>query len=736
MGLLHTSSQHTLAIQAHACAQRLIIQRKIKIENLFFRQRIYAYALGLFACLLAQTNPLHAQMSTPGSGEVGTSGAFSYSIPIRIPPGTAGVQPSLALTYSSQAGNGIAGVGWNLSGLSVIMRCPPTFATDGVRGGVNMDDKDKLCLDGQRLILQSGTYGVTGSMYYTEIFNGSRIYQVGGQLSAYPEKNTTRYLMKYSSTSSGISSADKGSTATAKPSAPTAAGTPQVQFRVLTKAGEVMEYAPSEVLSGKATRMWLLLRVVDVKGNYWTVDYDIDTPNGEFVPTAVNYTANDTSGAVLAPYNKVVFDYEDRLDKNVAYVGSAKLSNTKRLKKIRVQYSPVGSTTLTDLTEYRLEYTPALSNATKRSLLQSVQEFACDIPASATNKSCTGSAPGGTWVSMNPIKFDYSNDALTGFTGVGTGRWNGSEVVAANTISGDFDGDGRSDLAAFDTSLKKWHVCLSRASNFECPTKASDYWSGPGVNVNDVKSGDFNGDGLTDLAAFDTNIRQWHVCLSTAKNFSCAHVNAVGVVASETIAADMDGDGRTDLAAFDTSKKQWHVCLSTGNSFACPTPYWTGPGVALNDVVASDVNGDGRTDFSAYDINRREWHVCKSISTDFKCEYWANGLGVVAEWVMTGDFNGDGKSDFAAYDTNISQWHTCLSTGMAFVCQHLPALGVTVKAAKTGDFNGDGMTDMAAFNTTLRQWHVCKQPYYFDRHHIRLHILARGRRNRRINRCC
>ena len=65
------------------------------------------------------------------------------------PPGRRGVEPSLALTYSSRGGNGPLGVGWSLSGLSVITSCRRSPALDEAYGGTY---PDRLCLDGARLV--------------------------------------------------------------------------------------------------------------------------------------------------------------------------------------------------------------------------------------------------------------------------------------------------------------------------------------------------------------------------------------------------------------------------------------------------------------------------------------------------------------------------------------------------------------------------------------------------------
>jgi YD repeat-containing protein len=113
--------------------------------------------------------------SLPGSTSVSDDGTFTYSAPIPVPPGRAGMQPSLALSYASTPSEGSLGVGFALSGLSSITRCGQSVAIDGQHRGVELDDDDRLCLDGARLLAVEGEDMQAGTIYRTETETWRRI---------------------------------------------------------------------------------------------------------------------------------------------------------------------------------------------------------------------------------------------------------------------------------------------------------------------------------------------------------------------------------------------------------------------------------------------------------------------------------------------------------------------------------------------------------------------------------
>jgi hypothetical protein len=223
--------------------------------------------LAAFFTPVYSTSSWSSTMSLPGQFSVGQMGAAAYSIAIALPPGTAGMSPSVSLDYSSQGSTGLLGAGWSLGGLPSIARCQRTVVQDGVLGGVNYDANDRFCMEGQRLILISGTYGADNAEYRTEVETFSRVISHG------------------------------------------AAGNGPAWFEVRTKSGQVMEFgrtADSLILAqGKPTaRVWAVDKVSDTKSNYFTVTYTNDAANGQAYPTRIDYTGNTAAG--VATYNSAI----------------------------------------------------------------------------------------------------------------------------------------------------------------------------------------------------------------------------------------------------------------------------------------------------------------------------------------------------------------------------------------------------------------------------------------------
>ena len=78
-----------------------------------------------------------------GDFAVSATGGATYRMPITVAAGQNGMKPGISLSYSSDRGDGLAGVGWTISGLSQITRCGLTPVLDGKFQGVRFNQQDR-----------------------------------------------------------------------------------------------------------------------------------------------------------------------------------------------------------------------------------------------------------------------------------------------------------------------------------------------------------------------------------------------------------------------------------------------------------------------------------------------------------------------------------------------------------------------------------------------------------------
>jgi len=248
---------------------------------------------------------------TSGSYEVTPSGSSRYTIPIWAPPASGGLAPQLAIDYHQGRDNGIVGMGFQITGFSVISRCVKTHVQDGLAAPIRLTSEDVYCLDGDRLRLTSapGTYGLAGSTYRTEIDRVAKVVAFGGSAAYGPS-----------------------------------------YFEVWQKDGLIYEYGNSDSTSGDALittfdgtigHSWALNAIRDRTGNRIDFSYLDDMTSGVFRPNDVKYTTNAGASLSTAPY-RVLFVYEDlnRPDPIVGFhsFGGPAIEN-KRLDRIEVQHN-------------------------------------------------------------------------------------------------------------------------------------------------------------------------------------------------------------------------------------------------------------------------------------------------------------------------------------------------------------------------------------------------------------
>lgn len=582
--------------------------------------------------------------NSPAMFNVTPMGSANYTIPIKVAPGTAGMQPELVISYNSMGGDGICGFGVNFSGLSAITRVPRTVFHDGIAGSVNLNSLDRFALNGQRLMVTAGSYGSNNSTYRLEVDNFTDIKAVDLNGDSNPES-----------------------------------------FEVTTKNGAKMYYGKVDMggynytnsyllSSGDDIIAWYLYKVEDIHGNFMLYNYERDATNGETWLTSIDYTGNNTIG--MSPYNKVEFTYEERSDASSGYIAGKIVSRKKLLKNIRTY----GEGQL--FRKYEMYY------------------FYDDFPK--LNEVVEYNGVGEYY---NSIVLGWGDDAVST---VSTNGSRHHVYSSSLYYFGDFNGDGLVDYLRYfyESSTDKMKLKYFTNTGLDFNEEGWSYsWDGDEAPEIYIYPGDFNGDGLTDLLVakkyWPLPATDWQydyrIAISTGSGFNFSDPY-LGLNNNHDLlfVGDFDADGRAEFAQQAATTNLNFYEPNTSDFNQNPTAYLQNiyvPDFGEKPIVL-DINGDGRDEFLAYNSYSHVYNLSTSGATELFAETFS------AKKYYFGDFNGDRNLDIL-YWQNSGTWGIKYFTGNSLIDGTGPSLPNIDMEAEVDDnnlflrdVNGDGKTDV------------------------------------------
>jgi RHS repeat-associated protein len=655
----------------------------------------------------------NSQGSVVADLSVSASGGVSYSIPIAVAPGLNGVNPEISLDFNSQSGNGKAGWGWNVSGISVITRIPSTQFHDDKIDPVDFELDDRFALDGQRLIIKSGTYGIAGSVYQTEQYSNLKV-------------------VAYGSNPDQIS----------QPLGQTKPIQGPEYFKVFYPDGSIAHYGSTVDSRG----------AMDYAISYW------ENPQGVRISYEYTFNLLDNyeGGRTLAikqinygslgednPINNISFSYEAREREERAYNAGVRSINGTRLSRISIKNNSNPYRT------YDLEYNQTNLGYDR---LESVK-------VRPKNSSLT-----------REVSFNYGN---MGFQPLmvphEASQLSLSDIEQRNAeiVTLDFTGNGQSDMIVYpktgtDSKKKFWlfkdilnpegfsylpnetntglfetilPVNWLNSQNKLMPSQALAV-----IQLGTSYTVDFNIMVQSAVSAGSlpgtTYSKSWDAPISSI-NDSSGNPHRIP---QEYISGDFDGDGLSDVIAISTSKEvitgysavsgpQTTIIGSIPtvnfvkldrrltNNFTYNVGTLTSRAKDTDRYFALEMNGDGKTDIVRFtDGGKVEVYALNDTNTAIELLWERTDSRIQSYFpIYPGDYNGDGLGDFMMpLGDDSYEFLSFLSMGNDFLApqttQQFKYLNTDFDGGNsTGilygynlipvDFNGDSKTDIISYNT-------------------------------------
>jgi RHS repeat-associated protein len=472
-----------------------------------------------------------APIALPGGGSVTDGGGAAYTLPIWVPAGPAGAQPSLSITYGG-GGNGSLGVGFQLTGQSTITPCNKTHASEGFADNVDFgigefaeatfDDmtQDVYCLDGAKLVDHVAPGFVVPSSGYTRQY--STEHESYARIVAHRTDANSR-----------------------QPDS----------FTVHLPTGEVRTYQPiyGHILTGAehsqsrpepsphaTALLYVMTEAVDRNGNKISYVYEdadsVDASEVSYRLDRIDYAFADPTH----PRRWIELDYEDRPDPVIAFVRGIKLVNRSRLISLSM-FAP-NPTTIAKVMTYSLAYVESVE--TGRSLLDAVKM--CDQYDQCSwvrSFDYTTRSPGALpWhvagdAEFGPYALSYNQGALDRYHQDPNANW--LEPTDVRILLYDIDGDGDDD-ALYRTG-RSW-ISASFHYDVETGELYDKNWSA--VAQGELKVRLSSEDMPLSLMGYEVSqqLEPWfrNATIDDGDVLSYANLGASRI-------ADFDDDGRLDL---------------------------------------------------------------------------------------------------------------------------------------------------------------------------------------------
>ena len=705
---------------------------------------------------------------TKGKIEVNGGGQLQFTLPIALPPGVKTVAPQLNLIYTSGGGNGLAGYGWNLMGITSISRMGRNIDKDREAREIKMDYSDYYSFNGQRLILKSGEYGKDGSEYVTEKYSNIKIKSMGA-------RNGIEGPMLF-----------------------------HVTFEDGSQAwyGDTVSNDPGHASAGRTTMEYNMVKWMDVQGNFITYEYEKNVAvasqtaiSGEVTKIkTIKWGGNEKLNK--PHFNEIQFNYNlDRTVKELSYHQGYYYQQDKLLTEIIVKANS------SVFKSYNITYT---NNNTSYQFVNTITE------SNANGESA------------NPIKFDRKIDNST----IKSSEISNNLNLDNKNIS-DFDGDGNLDLLYYQPARDGYYECLDyddyghceREGDYIEPVLGGTYITYNNFfGANSIKVSDLNLTGalainatlannkmrpikslythktesnqikfdkyildntqyvlnqtkLVPSSLYDKTYTQprenpndpYYTVRSSVREFRDVDVNGDGLsevlFSVESVSTFYPGGGHggglepsidpsvdpgtgsgsgpggiSNPSPSITSYSQYDFYILNPNT-SVNDSYWVGSGPRdlLKEGIAMDFDGDGKENLVEVTNNwvNSNFFV---VNEENKYVMQTNYIGFNGEkaGIVFGDFNGDSKMDFMVpQGTETSNWKLYINPGKTlpagsssptFRIQDLNNFSYYTKDPKTvdntydrqaaiwhfaKDLNGDGKSDLVRFESQIFKAHKC-----------------------------